>query len=268
MDTIKEVQLSVSEDKVAEIRIDREEALNALNYEVVRALLGHVRTLRQAISGGEGYESYRALFIRGSGRAFISGADIKVMHNCDWEEVAQFIRLGQRVMRELESLALPVVSVLDGFAFGGGLEVALASDIIVAGESAMLGQPEVKLGLIPGFGGTQRLALRAGVGRAKRIIFTGEPLSAQEAYEMGIVDYVFPDDELEAGVEKIKKQLLEASPLAIAASKRAIEKGIDNRKTAGLAREVDEFLEVFNSADTKEGLEAFIDKREAKFQGK
>ena len=171
-------------------------------------------------------------------------------------------------MRELENLSLPVVSILDGYAIGGGLELALASDIIIASESATLGQAEVNLGLIPGFGGTQRLALRAGLGRAKRLIFTGETISASDAYELGVVDYVFPDAKLEEESQKIISGLVNSSPMAIAAAKRAIEKGVDNRKTAGLTREVDEFLEVFNFEDCKEGLGAFVEKRKANFPGK
>jgi len=268
MELSKEVSFEIKENKVAEITINRAESLNALNYEIIRTLLAHIRTIRETISEGKAYEKFRVLTIRGAGKAFVAGADIKVMHNCSWEEVAQFIRLGQRVMRELESLSLPVISVVDGYAIGGGLELALASDMIIASEVATLGQAEVNLGLIPGFGGTQRLALRTGVGRAKRLIFTGETIDAKTAYELGVVDYLFPEAKLEAETQKIIDGIVNSSPMAIAAAKRSIEKGIDNRKTAGLAREVDEFLEVFNSADCKEGLGAFVEKRKANFPGK
>lgn len=253
---------------VCEIILNRPDSLNSIDYELIRNFRLKLKEIREAISSGKGYGDYRAIVIRGEGSAFAAGADIKVMHNCTWEEVAQFIRLGQRVMSELESLALPVISAVDGYAFGGGLEIALASDLIVCSEAAQIGQPEVKLGLIPGFGGTQRLIHRAGVGRAKRLVFTGEPIDGKTAYELGIVDFLFKPEEFEEGLKKVISSISSNSPLAIAAAKRAIEKGIDTQKTAGLTREVDEFLEVFNTEDCKEGLGAFVDKREAAFKGK
>ena len=162
---------------------------------------------------------------------------------------------------------LPVVAAIDGYCFGGGLELALASDLIVCSEAATLGQPEVNLGLIPGFGGTQRLIHRAGIGIAKRLIFTGEKITGREAFELGVVDYLFSESEFEEKLAGVVKQISSGSPLAIAAAKRSIEKGVDPQKAAGLTKEVDEFLEVFNSADCKEGLSAFVEKRESSFKG-
>jgi enoyl-CoA hydratase len=267
MGNTESVSLEVK-DKVVQMTIRRPDALNAIDYDVIRNIRAHLKSLREDLSEGTGYDKYRLLLIRGEGSAFVAGADIKVMHNCSWEEVAQFIRLGQRAMRELESLALPVVAAVDGYAFGGGLELALASDIIVCSDKASLGQPEVNLGLIPGFGGTQRLIHRAGTGIAKRLIFTGETVSGQEAYELGVVDYLFSEGEFEAKLSEVVKTIASKSPLAIAAAKRAIEKGIDTQKTAGLTREVDEFLEVFSSKDCQEGLAAFVEKREVQFKGR
>jgi len=267
MKNTESVSLEVK-DNVVEMTIRRPDALNAIDYDVIRNIRTHLKQLREDLSEGSGYDKYRLLLIRGEGNAFVAGADIKVMHNCSWEEVAQFIRLGQRAMRELESLALPVVAAVDGYAFGGGLELALASDIIVCSEKASLGQPEVNLGLIPGFGGTQRLIHRAGTGIAKRLIFTGETVSGKEAYELGVVDYLFSEDQFEDKLAEVVGTIASKSPLAIAAAKRAIEKGIDTQKTAGLTREVDEFLDVFSSEDCQEGLAAFVEKRKVEFKGK
>ena len=253
---------------IAQITINRPDAMNAIDYEVIRSMRGYLKQIREALSSGDGYKDYRLLLIRGAGTTFVAGADIKVMHNCSWEEVAQFIRLGQRVMREFESLGLPIIAAVDGYAFGGGLEIALASDLIVCSDSALLGQPEVNLGLIPGFGGTQRLIHRAGTGTAKRLIFSGETIKGEEAYQLGVVDYLFKESEFEDKLAEIVKTISSKSPLAIAAAKRAIEKGIDTQKTAGLTREVDEFLDVFNSEDCKEGLSAFIEKRDSNFKGR
>ena len=157
---------------------------------------------------------------------------------------------------------------MHGFAIGGGLELALAADLIVASTAAKIGQAEVNLGLIPGFGGTQRLAARIGSGGAKRLVLTGETISAEEGFRLGIIDYLAATEHFESELARVLKTLTEKSPLAVAAGKRAIERFFAQEKLAGLTGEVEEFLQLFESADAKEGISAFVDKRTAQFPGR
>jgi len=171
-------------------------------------------------------------------------------------------------MRQIELLPLPVIAVVDGFALGGGMELALSCDLIVATERAKFGQPEVNLGIIPGFGGTQRLSRRAGIGAAKRLVFTGEIISGEESSRLGITDYYVQSGELNARLEKLCNTLSEKGPLAIAASKRAIEMGENAPKVMALQEEKEEFLRIFQTVDAAEGLIAFLEKRKGQFQGR
>lgn len=265
------VRLSIK-DFVAELTIDRPEALNALNGEV---LSGIEAALDELPPAPVLYSSVRVLVFRGAGpKAFAAGADIKLMQQAAADpspenraKLEQFIGLGQRVMRKIEDLPLPSIAVIHGFAIGGGLELALACDLIVAAEEAKLGQAEVNLGLIPGFGGTQRLSLRVGSGGAKRLILTGDPVSGGEAYRIGLADYLAPAAGLEPAVAKLCVTLAERSPAAIASAKRAIDARFVAGRDWTLKVEVDEFLKTFASDDAKEGLAAFVEKRKPKFTG-
>lgn len=255
-------------DRLATIEISREKNLNALNQEVLSGLSSALGKIFQFCQGPRAYDECRLVLLRGSGpKAFVAGADIKEMAALEPHGVQSFTVLGQRVMREIESLPLPVIAVLQGFTFGGGLELALAADLIIASEKAVLGQPEVKLGLIPGFGGTQRLIRRVGIGQAKKIILTGDEISAAEGSRIGLVDYLAPAETLETQVESVCQSLLARSPLALAAAKRAIEKHVEGNTIAGLAFEQEEFIRSFGSQDAKEGLDAFLNKRTPTFSG-
>lgn len=259
----------VVENKVATVTIERAEALNALNEEVLKGLLSTMQGLRQRCTAAGGYQELRAVVLRGSGeKAFVAGADIKAMHRASAAQRAEFIELGQRAMRAVEETPLPVVAVVQGFALGGGLELVLAADIVVSSTRAKFGQPEVNLGLIPGFGGTQRLPLRIGTGRARRLIFTGETIAAAEAHAIGLVDYLAEAEKLEETVQSVLSTLIAKSPLAIAAAKRSIAALHADNLDRGLASEVAEFLQAIASDDADEGLTAFSEKRPPVFPGK
>ncbi|MCB0359950.1 MAG: enoyl-CoA hydratase/isomerase family protein [Bdellovibrionales bacterium] len=256
------VQLERS-DQHATIWINRPDALNALNEEALRGLAESVQSLAK-LSPSE----RRVVLVRGRGeKSFVAGADIKLMQRATDSELRQFVELGQSVMRDLEALPCPVVAVLQGFAIGGGLELALACDLIIASTRAKLGQAEVLLGLIPGFGGTQRLQLRCGVGAARRLIFTGETVTAEEAHRIGIVDWLVEPENLDATAEQVCRDLAARGPMALAAAKQAIQQTTRDMIDAGLAAEVDQFVRLFRYQDTQEGLSAFIEKRKPQFTG-
>jgi enoyl-CoA hydratase len=265
----KEVVSVTYKNYIADIVIHREESLNALDSIVLQALGNTLNTIRLSCNGEQAYQSTRVVTIRGEGdRAFVAGADIKLMKEASRHELNQFIALGQRVMRDIELLPLPVIAVVDGFAIGGGLELALACDCIIATEKAKVGQAEVNLGLIPGFGGTQRLVHRVGTGTAKRLIFSGETVNADEGYRLGLFDWLTTTEELEDKLKTIIDKFAACAPLAIAASKRCVERAIETNKLAGLSKEMEEFALLFDSEDTKEGLAAFTEKRKPRFIGK
>ncbi len=261
------VELKISGFR-ADILIKRETALNALNLEVLGGLQLAINKLNTTLkTSPEG--APRVVTISGSGeKAFVAGADIKLMHGKSANEVREFITLGQQVMNQLEALPLPVIAVVDGFAIGGGLELALSCDLIVVSERAKLGQAEVNLGIIPGFGGTQRLFRRVGAGMAKRLIFTAENITGEEAYRIGLADYFVTQAELETRVNAICELISQKGPLAVAAAKRAIQFGYEPAAGAGLKNEVEEFIKTFSTVDGNEGLSAFVEKRKPQFIGK
>lgn len=256
---------------VATLTIQREAALNALNRELLTAVESVLDGLQSEFS--ENTERFfsrcRVLLITGAGsKSFVAGADIKLFAAASDNEVGEFIALGQRVMRKIEQLPLPVIAQVNGFAFGGGFELALACDSILAADTAKFGLPEVTLGLIPGFGGTQRLVDRVGLGTARRLIFTGESLSAEEAFRLGIVQWLCPASQLQQRAAEISAVIASRAPLAIGGAKRAIGEGRSAGLETGLAAEVAEFKRVHRSADGREGVKAFAEKRPAVFRGK
>ncbi len=249
---------------ISTITVNRPDALNALDRETLQALLDASHEIRE-----RGLEKTRAVIFRGAGgKAFVAGADIKLMQRAALPELGDFISLGQTVMRRIEELPQVTIAAIDGFAFGGGLELALACDFIVATPKAKLGQAETKLGLIPGFGGTQRLGQRVSIGTLRKLVFLADPVGGEEGARIGLVDYLVPSEGLDAKLLEITQSLLARGPLAIASAKRCIDithrAGLD----LGLQKEIDEFLRLFSHQDTKEGLAAFVEKRAATFQGK
>jgi enoyl-CoA hydratase len=242
--------------------INRPESLNALNPDVLQGLLNEFAVIARD-------PAIRVVVIRGSGpKAFVAGADIRAMSQLGPRAIADYVELGQRAMRTIEMCAVPVIAAVHGFALGGGLELALACDLILCSESAKVGQPEVNLGIIPGFGGTQRLIQRCGIGQARRLCYGGELLSADEARVVGIADKVFPDAAFDEQVAAMAELIASKAPLAVQGAKRVINSSQNTSLLSGLRLEVEEFLRLFGSADREEGMDAFMQKRKPTFTGR
>jgi enoyl-CoA hydratase len=245
---------------VAVLTLDRPQALNALSSEVLARLGERVEELRAA-------PGLRAAVLTGEGRAFAAGADIAEMRDHGTAEALALSRLGHRVFSALESLPIPVLAAVNGFALGGGCELACACDWIYASTRARFGQPEVNLGLVPGFGGTSRLARRVGLAWAKELVLTGEPIDAETALRIGLANRVFEPDALLPEALKAAETLARRGPLAVAAAKRALQEGQDADVRVAHALEQGAFGEVAASADAREGKQAFLEKRDAVFRG-
>lgn len=249
-------------ERVWTIAINRPESLNALNADVLQSLLNQFQEISRT-------SSVAAVVITGSGpKAFVAGADIRSMQGLGPRPIADYVELGQRTMRAIETCRVPVIAAVNGFALGGGLELALSCDLIVCAEGAKLGQPEVNLGIIPGFGGTQRLIQRCGIGQARRLCYTGDLISASEAFAIGLAEKVVPDAELIDHVMKVAETIASKAPLAIQSAKRVVNAAQDNTLLSGLRLEVEEFLRLFGTADREEGMTAFVEKRKASFTGR
>lgn len=246
------------------LRIERPEVLNALSLEVLEDLSSALKEIRNL-----GPDRLRVLLLSGAGeKAFVAGADIKQIQALkDPREAREFSEKGQRVFRELELLPVPVVAVVNGFALGGGLELALACDFILASEKSRFGLPEVGLGLIPGFGGTVRLARAIGLNRARAWTFTGEMVGASEAMAAGLVSALYSEAELMPGAQKIAAKIASKGPRALALAKQSILQSFDLEIDAALGLEAKMFGELIETRDAREGLAAFLEKRPAQFQG-
>jgi len=248
------------EGAIATLFVDRPKALNALNSKTLQEMEAALHTLGTDV---------RVLIITGGGeKAFVAGADIAEMAALSESQAQEFGALGHRVFAMLEALPIPTIAAVNGFALGGGCELALACDFIYASEKAKLGLPEVGLGVIPGFGGTQRLTRAVGRARAKELIFTGERIDAAKAKELGLVLEVLPAEGLMPHCRDVAAKMLKNGPLAIAKAKRVIEAGADQDLRAANELERQAFGELFGSADQREGMKAFLEKRPAAFTGK
>ncbi|XXF81449.1 enoyl-CoA hydratase-related protein [Myxococcaceae bacterium GXIMD 01537] len=247
-------------DAIAVLTIDRPKALNALNSKTLQELEHALQSL--------GADT-RVLIVTGGGeKAFVAGADIAEMASISAAQAREFAALGHRVFQMLEQLPIPTIAAVNGFALGGGCELALACDFIYASEKAKLGLPEVTLGVIPGFGGTQRLARLVGKARAKELIFTADRLDAAKAKEIGLVLEVLPADKLMEHCREVARKMLKNGPLAISQAKRVIEFGSDQDLRAANELERQGFAVLFGSEDQREGMKAFLEKRPATFTGK
>jgi enoyl-CoA hydratase len=247
---------------VSTCTINRPEMLNTLDEATLRELLHFAGALAER-------GDVRALILTGAGdKAFVAGADIAFMSRLDIRGARAFAELGHRVCDSFAALPMPVIAAVNGFALGGGTEIALACDIIYASRKARFGQPEVKLGVIPGFGGTQRLSRRVGVARAKEIIFAGEMLSADEALRIGLANVVCESDELMPRARALAESMAARGPLAVAEAKRAIDRGADLPLDAANGLERDLFAALFATEDRREGMAAFLEKRRPEFVGR
>ncbi|GAB6907614.1 enoyl-CoA hydratase-isomerase [Desulfosarcina cetonica] len=248
-------------DGVAVITFNRPKALNAING----ALLNE---LSAALDEIEGNEDIRVLVLTGAGdKAFVAGADITELATFNTLQGKLFSRKGQLIFNRLQEMAIPVVAAVNGFALGGGSEIALASDFIYASENATFGLPEITLGIIPGFGGTQRLARLVGINRAKEMIFTGSMVPAPEAEKIGLVNRVFPQDKLMDETLKTAKGIAKKGKVSLREAKKAVNTGLNVELGIGCQIEADAFGICLASPDAKEGTGAFIEKRKAVFKG-
>ena len=247
------------DDAVAVLTVDRQDALNALDVATLTELRDR---LQEVAEDGE----VRAVILTGAGdKAFVAGADIKYMSGLDVEEAKAWGALGHEAGRLLETMPKPTIAAVNGFALGGGCELALACDMRYAASGAKLGQPEVNLGIIPGWGGTQRLARVCGLGVAKELIFTGRVVGAEEALRIGLVNGVH-DPVLEKATE-IARLLASKSPIALRVMKELSNRALGGDHAANLDAEGETFGELFSSDDAKEGMTAFVEKREPVFRG-
>ncbi len=249
------------EDGIGLLTIDRPDRLNALDRDVLE-------DLGDAVEEAGGTAGLRCLVVTGAGKAFVAGADIAAMKDMTPEQAKELATLGHGTFDAIESLPCPVIAAVNGFALGGGCELALACDFIYVSTKAKLGQPEVKLGVIPGFGGTQRLTRRIGAAWARELVYTGRMVGAEEAVRIGLANRAFEPDALLDEAKETARAIAQMGPVAVAAAKRVILDGADMLLADANRREIDAFANCFSSADQKEGMAAFLDKREAKFEGK
>jgi enoyl-CoA hydratase len=247
---------------IAYITMNRPKVMNALNRRTVEEL-------NSAFHAAKEDATVKGIILTGTGeKAFIAGADIAELSAIDSDKAGEFSAKGQEVLSFIETLGKPVIAAVNGFALGGGCETAMACTIRIAAENAMFGQPEVKLGIIPGYGGTQRLPRLVGKGRALQLILTGDLIGAQDAHRIGLVDEVVPGADLMPRCEAILKQINANAPIAIRYAIDAVNKGVDTDLTSGLTLEAKYFALAAATEDKKEGTSAFVQKRAPQFQGK
>ncbi|WP_022818721.1 enoyl-CoA hydratase-related protein [Fusobacterium russii] len=243
-----------SENFIAVLTINRPNALNALNSKV----LDELRETFDKID----LETTRVVIITGAGeKSFVAGADISEMSTASISEAEKFGKKGNDVFRKIETFPLPVIAAINGFALGGGCELAMSCDIRICSENAVFGQPEVGLGITPGFGGTQRLARLVGLGKAKELIYTGNNIKAEEALKIGLVNHVYPLENLMEEAVKLAAKIAKNAPIAVRASKKAINTGIDTDMDRAIIIEEKIFSSCFETEDQKEAMKAFLEKR-------
>lgn len=241
-------------DRISIVKINRPDVYNAVNVEAILEL-------EQAMKDLNDDKSVHVIIITGEGKAFVSGSDISRLRTMDAIAAREYSQTGQRVLSYIENMEKPVIAAVNGFALGSGCELAMACDIRIASEKAKFGQPEVKLGLIPGHAGTQRLARLVGVGKAKELIFTGDTIDAQEALRIGLVNQVVSPEALIEEVKKLANKIMEVSPTAVRIAKTVINRGADANLTTANSYETEAFSILFSTEDAKEGMSAFLEKR-------
>lgn len=250
------------EEEIATITFNRPKVLNALNFEVLTELL-------DAVTICEKDENIKALILTGAGdKAFVAGADISRMQNSTSVEMVSVMELGHRTFRLIETMPKPSIAAVNGFALGGGTELAMSCDIRFASEKAIFGQPEILIGVIPGWGGTQRLPRLVGMGIAKEMILCGGQINAQRAYEIGLVNKIYPPENLMEEAKKFAMKLTKLPPFAMKMAKDAMNYGYDLSLDNANKLEIGCIIQCFSTQDQKEGMKAFLEKRKPNFIGK
>lgn len=253
--------LEVADDGIAILKVNRREAMNALNPQVVIELIAAFKEIEQN-------ENVRVVIFTGDGKAFISGADIKAMSVFTPQEARVFSKNGHTLTELMESIGKPIICAVNGYALGGGTELALACDFIYASEKAKFGLPEINLGIFPGFGGTQRMSRLIGKCQAKELMYTGRMITAQEAKELGIVNKVVPAEDLLEEAKKTASLIASKGAWSLRLAKSAIETGYDLAMANANQNEGEAFALCFSHPDQKEGMTAFIEKRKPNFTSK
>ena len=249
------------EGAIAEVTINRPKALNALNTQTLKEL-------GQIVEELSSNKEVKVVIISGSGeKAFVAGADIAEMKNNTPLESRQFAQLGHKVFTSIENMPQVVIAAVNGFALGGGCELALACDIRIASKKAKFGLPEVTLGITPGFAGTQRLPRLVGKGIAKELIFTGDMIDSEEAYRIGLVNKIYEPEELLTKAQELASKINSRGTCAVSLAKSAINNGLNMDETSAYNYEVEVFSLCFATNDQKEGMSAFLEKRKADFKG-
>jgi len=248
-------------DGIGILTVNRPEAMNSLNNDVLNDLYDGFEQLTAD-------EAVHAVIVTGEGKAFVAGADIAAMYDMDPAAAKALSANGHRVMNLIESTPKPVIAAINGFALGGGCELAMACDIRIASERAKFGQPEVNLGIIPGFGGTQRLHRLVGKGMAKLLIMTADIIDAQEAYRIGLVEKVVAPEHLMEAAHALATKIISKAPLAVASAKNTIDVSYNLDVADASALEIEAFSQLFSTQDKREGIAAFLEKRPAEFTKK
>ena len=241
------------EKGIAGVRINRP-PVNAVNADLALELERAMHNLNDDAA-------VRVIIITGEGKAFVAGADIAAMSKFNSLQAREFGKLGCRVLSYIENMEKPVIAAVNGYALGGGCEIAMACDLRIASTKAVFGQPELKLGLIPGWAGTQRMSRILGIGKAKELIFTGDSIDAQEALRIGLVNRVVSPEELMEETKKLAQKMLQMGPTALRLAKTVINRGLDSNFTTASSYESEAFGVCFSTPEAKEGMEAFLEKR-------
>ena len=248
------------ENNIATLSFNRPEVMNALNTKTVKEMI-------EAFKNFETDSEVRAIIVTGSGKSFVAGADISEMEGKTPEDARQYSELGHSLMDMIQDINKPVIAAVNGYALGGGTEVALSCDIRFASDRAKFGLPETILGVIPGWGATQRASRLIGPALTKELIFTGEIIDAQRAKEMGLVNRIIPHENLMDETIKTAQKICEKSGIALSHAKNVINRGLEKNLKEGCRMEIDTFASCFNTEDQKEGMKAFIEKRKPVFKG-
>lgn len=256
----KNINIEINEG-IGVITINKPSSLNALNIQLISDLYNIFHLLKTNVD-------VKAIIITGKGESFISGTDISEMYELNPIEGRDLMIKGHELMDLIENMDKPIIAAVNGFALGAGNELAMACDIRIASENAKFGQPEVKLGIIPGFGGTQRLTRIVGKGMAKYLIMTGEIISSEEALRIGLVERVVPPEELMGNSIKVANQIISKAPFAVAVAKSTINNGLGLDMRTACMLEIESFTAPFSSEDKKEGMSAFLEKRNPVFKNK